>query len=713
MPAKGRTGPAMAAVGSAMSAKAPTTYAATADVFLRFLSVIYLFAFTSLWVQLPGLFSSNGILPCGRVLDQLDQLETTVDIMKRHPTFVVLFSRHFGFDVDAVLECVVLCGVATSLAALSKGCGAIVMAAQYLLYLSVLHVGQTFLSFQWDTLLLEVGFAAVLVARPGLFATWRDRGCRSSPAQSSLFLVRFVLFKLMLMSGAVKIQADCPTWTNLTACHYHFATQCIPTPLAWFFAQLPGSWLKASVAATLWIELAAPALILVPVASVQTFAAAVQILLQGAIILTGNYNYFNLLTACLAVSLLDLGGRGRHGGAGSEAEAADNDPQHKDPPKPKTFLDVLDSEGPLGVAHHVAHRSTAVGYVCCAAFTAYTAWQMFEIDEAEGLRLTLTKRSLQRRIDSYLPPVLALYGIATVLAGLRDVAVAATSAARARGIASRALDALWKLAVLCSVLLVFTAGFVPLTKEICPKAAKKLWPAVERAHSLSSGFFVTAGYGLFRRMTGVGDEDGRGSLVLRPELEFQGSFDGERWTPYNFTYKPGDVSRPPPWVAPHQPRLDWQLWFSALSPNHDLWFVHFVYKLLLGEKAVLALMGSNPTFEDDPPKYVRVVKHHYNFTSFGSEGDKSRWWQRMEASLHLRPIRKDDESLLKILRDYGFRVRDAMETAEDWVSRGSAKPNEFLWDLWITRRFEIASTFYVLLLLPNLMGVLHRVIYNR
>ena len=67
MPAKGRTGPAMAAVGSAMSAKAPPTYAATADVFLRFLSVIYLFAFTSLWVQLPGLFSSNGILPCGRV----------------------------------------------------------------------------------------------------------------------------------------------------------------------------------------------------------------------------------------------------------------------------------------------------------------------------------------------------------------------------------------------------------------------------------------------------------------------------------------------------------------------------------------------------------------------------------------------------------------------------------------------------------------------
>ena len=65
------------------------------------------------------------------------------------------------------------------------------------------------------------------------------------------------------------------------------------------------------------------------------------------------------------------------------------------------------------------------------------------------------------------------------------------------------------------------------------------------------------------------------------------------------------------------------------------------------------------------------------------------------------------------MRDYGFRVRDAMETAEDWVSRGSAKPNEFLWDLWITRRFEIASTFYVLLLLPNLMGVLHRVIYNR
>ena len=70
---------------------------------------------------------------------------------------------------------------------------------------------------------------------------------------------------------------------------------------------------------------------------------------------------------------------------------------------------------------------------------------------------------------------------------------------------------------------------------------------------------LTSRYGLFAVMT-----------TTRPEIVFEGSDDGTKWEEYEFRCKPGDLRRPPPWVAPHQPRLDWQMWFAALSEPHPI-----------------------------------------------------------------------------------------------------------------------------------------------
>lgn len=125
-----------------------------------------------------------------------------------------------------------------------------------------------------DKLLCEVGWAATLLSTP-LFSTNSISG--NHPA---MLLLRWILFKLMFMSGVVKIQANCPTWLHLTACHYHFATQCIPTPLAWHFHNLPGFLLKLMVALTLYFEMPAALLVLAPWQCVRLFAAGVQIFLQ-------------------------------------------------------------------------------------------------------------------------------------------------------------------------------------------------------------------------------------------------------------------------------------------------------------------------------------------------------------------------------------------------------------------------------------------------
>ena len=117
-------------------------------------------------------------------------------------------------------------------------------------------------------------------------------------------------------------------------------------------------------------------------------------------------------------------------------------------------------------------------------------------------------------------------------------------------------------------------------------------------------FRIVNGYGLFRVMT----KD-------RCEIVVEGSADGLEWLPYEFKWKPGDVKRAPGWCAPHQPRLDWQMWFAALeSPRENPWFVGLIVRLLQGSHDVNRLLAHNP-FPDKPPRYVRAMFYRYRFTT--------------------------------------------------------------------------------------------------
>lgn len=187
-------------------------YALSADVILRCLSGIYAIAFASFWVQLPGLYGSDGILPVNTLLRKVDHENlSNMELFAKYPSLVVLSSK-VGFDVDLAMDLSTLLGLCISVLSVRYGCGALAMFAQFFLYLGLYMVGETFLMFQWDSLLLEAGFAATFLARPGLFRKWTQAGDGNEPPMSALLLLRFVLFKLMFMSGVVKIQADCPTW---------------------------------------------------------------------------------------------------------------------------------------------------------------------------------------------------------------------------------------------------------------------------------------------------------------------------------------------------------------------------------------------------------------------------------------------------------------------------------------------------------------------
>jgi hypothetical protein len=123
----------------------------------------------------------------------------------------------------------------------------------------------------------------------------------------------------------------------------------------------------------------------------------------------------------------------------------------------------------------------------------------------------------------------------------------------------------------------------------------------------------------------------------RPEIVIEGSLDGETWLPYEFKYKPGDLTRRPTWVEPHQPRLDWQMWFAALGDyQRDPWTVHFMARLLEGSPEVLSLMDKNP-FPDVPPHYVRALLYEYSFTTATEKRTTGHWWRRQLKGIYISP----------------------------------------------------------------------------
>jgi predicted DCC family thiol-disulfide oxidoreductase YuxK len=152
------------------------------------------------------------------------------------------------------------------------------------------------------------------------------------------------------------------------------------------------------------------------------------------------------------------------------------------------------------------------------------------------------------------------------------------------------------------------------------------WPApFVRLHQLVGPLRSFNGYGLFANMT-----------TTRPEIVIEGSIDGERWLAYEFQHKPGELTRRPDFVAPMQPRLDWQMWFEALRVGRagaepSEWFISFCERLLEGSPSVLQLLATNP-FPDAPPRYIRALAYDYRFTDLARVG--GAWWQRRALGIY-------------------------------------------------------------------------------
>jgi lipase maturation factor 1 len=489
----------------------------TFELFLRLMGLVYFCAFFSLVFQIDGLFGEHGILPVSDYLEAVKSSNGALSYLTC-PTLLWLSSS------SQALLAITIAGSAVSLLLIAGCFPVICTTVLYFLYLSITSVGQEFLSYQWDMLLLQAGFLTIIVSL-----------LRSSPDCGRLrglatFLIFLLDFRLMFASGMCKLASGDPTWSGLTALTYHFSTQPLPTPLAIFANALPLELSKCLCWCTLAIEIIVPFLIFAP-RRIRLFALALLAFLQIAIALTGNYCFFNLLTFVLLIPLAD-----------------------------DCLLTRLIGLWPLKFKTRAEKE-----------------------DDKSGL-------------------------------GLKAAPVARAA----------------------SVILIALVSFNCLS-DLGGRSIYRLWPGpLLFVRALSQTFGIDNSYGLFAVMTRE-----------RPEIIVEGSDDGINYKAYQFSYKVSRPDQAPPIVAPHQPRLDWQMWFEGLnatygdpySPERGLnqsvspWFIKFLARLSEEDRPVLNLLAKNP-FPDHPPKYLRARVVNYYLVSPTELMHTGLWWKTKEIGIY-------------------------------------------------------------------------------
>lgn len=480
------------------------SYAYSAWILSRGISLCYIIAFASLLPQLMGLYGKNGILSIRQFMRVIKN-KTGPQRYFELPTVFWLNSS------DVFLHLVAAAGLLAAILATVGFSTPVMMVIAWVCYLSFVNSGQDFLSFQWDNLLLEAGFLSLFLA------PWSINWNSWTAYEPSIFirwLFWVLLFKLIFLSGVVKLISRDPVWRNLTALDYHYWTQPIPNPLAYFMAKLPNWFQRFSTGLMFVIELVVPFLIFVP-GKTRWLAAGLLLSLQLLILLTGNYAFFNILSVLLCFSLLD-----------------------------NTFWQswLLDFFPRLSVVTNTSMVYQSVGVVVAVIILPLNLfWFALTFWEESPL------------LNYFLSIIRAIYNLR-----------------------------------------------------------------------------LNSSYGLFAVMT-----------KQRPELVLQGSNDTETWQEYEFKFKPSSLRKMPPLLAPHQPRLDWQMWFAALGTfRQNLWLQNMIARIFMNSEDVLNLLRKNPFPE--VPKYLRLVRYQYKFSQTRDLLKNGLWWEREYVGLYSPVFEKTD-----------------------------------------------------------------------
>ncbi len=457
-------------------------------VFERGVAAVYLIAFVAAARQFRALIGEHGILPVPRLLARQSFWQAPSIFHVRYSDRLFALVSWLGAAVSAAI-------VAGAADLVPLWAALLLWLLLWLLYLSIVNVGQTWYSFGWESLLLETGFLAVFLGND-----------HTAPPVLAMWLARFLLFRLEFGAGLIKLRGD-PCWRDLTCLYYHHETQPMPGPLSWFFHHLPKPLHRIEGAGNHFAQLVVPFGLFAP-QPVASASAALIVITQLWLVISGNFAWLNWLTIVLACSAID----------DSSAAALLPVPARPSLPNPPQWFAGL--------------------VIAFAVFTVVLAYWPVRNMVSRGQRMNVS--------------------------------------------------------------------FNP--------------------------FHLVNTYGAFGTV-------GR----TRQEVVIEGTADTEItgrtvWQEYEFKGKPGSVHRLPAQWAPYHLRLDWLMWFAAISPLYaQQWMRPLLLRLLRNDPATLRLLRRNP-FPESPPHYVRAQLYQYRFTTWQELRRDRMWWYRTLVSHYLPPL---------------------------------------------------------------------------
>lgn len=248
-------------------------------------AAIYLLGFIAAAVQFRALIGERGILPIPRFLARQSFWRTPSLFHLRYSDRLFSAVAWLG----AALSAAVVAGAAD---AVPLWAAIVMWLALWVLYLSIVNVGQTWYSFGWESLLLETGFLMIFVGNHDV-----------APPVLTLWMVRLLVFRVEFGAGLIKMRGD-PCWRDLTCLYYHHETQPMPGPLSWFFHHLPKPLHRIEVAGNHFAQLIVPFGLFAP-QPVASVAAAIIVVTQLWLVASGNFAWLNWVTIVLAFSAID------------------------------------------------------------------------------------------------------------------------------------------------------------------------------------------------------------------------------------------------------------------------------------------------------------------------------------------------------------------------------------------------------------------------
>ena len=248
----------------------PENYQLSISLFFRLIGLIYFFAFGAFLFQIRGLLGSGGILPIEHYLTRVKQYAGKNRFYFTPSVFWLNAS-------DRALMIVPAAGTFLSILLVFNFYPALLLPLLFILYLSIVSVGQDFLSFGWELFFLEITFNAIFLSM--------------DPTNPFIWIsLNLLLFRFHFQGGMVKLQSRDPNWRNLTAIAYHYQSQPIPNMTAWYVHKLPMWFHKFSTAWMFFVELIVPFGIFVNSAEIRFIVFILLLGLQGFIWLTGNFS---------------------------------------------------------------------------------------------------------------------------------------------------------------------------------------------------------------------------------------------------------------------------------------------------------------------------------------------------------------------------------------------------------------------------------------